>query len=244
MDEPCPHRTTIEDSGSTICTDCGLVLENFIAEEYSFADHTRCCAAPVDSNGPSHSKRLDRAKTMINNYTAHLHMSDALNSTALQVFEDCIDSTFLSKKKLEVRCAACVFCSAKLHGFDRSEEEVATALECNSREFRQCMVSMRASLAHLPYGVELMTTVNAERLVQRMLDRLQTVLVRYKINRNDVLKSFYRHMESLETIKGKKPQNVCATVLCHVLRQSYGVACHEVSEALHISSVYMSADIR
>ena len=242
MTDQCPHQTTVHDGASTICTGCGLVLEDFIPEEYSFADVERCSGGPVDNKG--NAKKIVNAKTLINNYTALLHMSDALNATAMQVFEDSVDSSMLSKKRMEVRCAACVYCAAKLQGFDRSEEEIAACLECNKKEFRQCMVSMRASLVHMPYGIELMTTVSAERLVQRMLDRLHVVLVHHGINRNTVLKAFYTHIHELETTKGKKPQNVCAAVLCHILRQQYGVPMQEVSDCLGMSSIYISADIR
>jgi len=242
MADQCPHHTTVLDGASTICTGCGLVLEDFLPDQYSFADYERCSGGAVDVKGSR--KKIETARGLINNYTALLHMSDALNATAIQVFEDSVESTILLKKKMEVRCAACVYCAAKLQGFDRSEEEIAASLECNKKEFRQCMVSMRASLASMPYGVELMTTVSAERLVQRMLDRLHGVLVRHGINRNAVLQAFYTHIHSLETTKGKKPQNVCAAILCHILRQSYGVSTQEVSDQLQISSIYISADIR
>jgi transcription initiation factor TFIIIB Brf1 subunit/transcription initiation factor TFIIB len=239
----CPHPTTVFDRGSAICTACGLVLEDFIPEDASFVDFERCAAGPVEES-KSHQKRMERAKTFINSFTAQLHMSDALNATAIQVFGDCIDSSVLSKKKMEVRCAACVYCAAKLQGFDRSEEDIASTLGFPKKEFRQCMVAMRASLAHKPYGMDLLTTVSAERLVQRMLDRLRDLFTSHNIDRNHVLKAFYQHIHKLDTTKGKKPQNVCASVLCHVLRQSYGLSIQEVSDHLQIGCINISADIR
>jgi transcription initiation factor TFIIIB Brf1 subunit/transcription initiation factor TFIIB len=236
----CGHRDIITDtsSGYMVCTQCGLVLDDFIVEEANFHDQQRCSGGQV-SIIPW--KNMEKARNMISNYTALMHMGDALNATAFKLFEDSSESKLLMKKKLETRCAGCVYYAAKLQGFDRTEKEIATHLSVTIKDLRLCLRNMRSALANRPYGIELLTTVSAERLVQRMVARLQPLLLKHGIDKQALLRGFYKKINSLNSTKGKKPENVCATVLCHVLKNVYNIPVKEVSSTLSISSVVIAS---
>lgn len=236
----CTHNDIITDtsSGYMVCTQCGLVLDDFIVEESNYYDQQRCSGGQLTKLP---WKNFEKAKEMISNYTALLHMGDALNATAFQLFEDSSESKLLSKKKLETRCAGCVYYAAKLQGFDRTEQEIASHLSVKTRDLRLCLRNMRSALASRPYGIELLTTVSADRLAQRMVIRLQPLLKKHGIDKHALLRAFYNKMATLKTAKGKKPENVCASVFGHILKNVHNIPVKEVSSTLKISSVVIAS---
>jgi hypothetical protein len=74
-----------------------------------------------------------------------------------------------------------------------------------------------------------------------MVARLQPLLLKHGIDKQALLRGFYKKINSLNSTKGKKPENVCATVLCHVLKNVYNIPVKEVSSTLSISSVVIAS---
>lgn len=254
-DEWSPTREVIDSSsGQRICTMCGRILESYMFEG-SYGDLERCSDGLQSIQGGRGQSLLQRriiasvareeSKTrtgtdFVDRFSSELRLAETVASWAREMLGDALDKiTVRAESKIKVFAAGCLYFACKMEGVDRSENEIADGLGVTRHSLHKANQELRGLLAEKSYARTMLHGVNPKCLVPRMLQTVvQTALPDLTADEVRALRRRVEHMasnaEATYSKRGKKPQSVCAGLICLALSEK-GVTPGTVSALCGIS---------
>lgn len=155
--------------GSRICTACGVVLESCMFAEQP----TVHSAIPLD---PNIEILMCRATEILAEYAATMSVGEKnIHLTALEILRDIagMHPNLLRRPKVHQTAASCLYFGFRVHGVDRSENEMlACCPEISSKALAISNKFMRRSLSTRPYGEALTRAISTDALIPRYLEHL------------------------------------------------------------------------
>ena len=234
----CNSNKVYEIKGEVLCTNCGLVLYDYVYqdevlydENYDIYDNI-----PIFNEVKISTKiTLDLKNICIN----HFEMSDNLFNSTLELFKDVKQNNIFKGEHLNGYLAGCIYYTYKLFNISKQKNDIIHYFNISLNKFNICCNEIIQILAHKPYFSKLLKETFAEDLLSQMVYKID-LLYNKEWEVIKKAKKIINKLNNNNEFKNLKPSKINATIIyiaCKLLKIK--IMKKNISNVLDVSIVTM-----
>lgn len=234
----CNSDKVYEIKGEMLCTNCGLVLYDYVYQDEILYDENY----DIYDNIPilneikvSTKITLDLKNICIN----HFEMSDNLFNSTLELFKDVKQNNIFKGEHLNGYLAGCIYYTYKLFNISKQKNDIIRYFNISLNKFNICCNEIIEILANKPYFSKLLKETLAEDLLSQMVYKID-ILYNKEWEVIKKAKKIINKLNNNNEFKNLKPSKINATIIyiaCKLLKIK--IMKKNISNILDVSIVTM-----
>lgn len=234
----CNSNKVYEIKGEVLCTNCGLVLYDYVYQDEVLYDDNY----DIYDNIPIFNEIKVSTKIVLdlkNICMNHFEMSDNLFNSTLELFKDVKQNNIFKGEHLNGYLAGCIFYTYKLFNISKQKNDIIRYFNISLNKFNICCNEIIEIVANKPYFSKLVKETFAEDLLAQMVYKIDSLCNKeWEVIKK--AKKIINKLNKINEFKNLKPSKINATIIyiaCKLLKIK--IMKKNISNVLDVSVVTM-----